>query len=65
MLVLPCKMLALQGLLNATHYFKPLKKSLLSIKPAVVSVLSSAAEHPSSALRQTAVDARNAWFILE
>jgi hypothetical protein len=58
-------MLALQGLLNATHYFKPLKKSLLSIKPAVVSVLSSAAEHPSSALRQTAVDARNAWFILE
>lgn len=64
MLVLPCKMLALQGLLNATEFLEQAKTTLLALKPVVVSVLSSAADDPSFALRQTAMDTRNAWFTL-
>ena len=64
MLVLPCKMLALQGLLNATEFLEQAKSTLLALKPVVVSVLSSAADNPSSALRQAAMDTRNAWYTL-
>jgi len=63
-LVLPCKILALQGLLNATVFLEQAKSTLLALKPVVVSVLSSAADDPTSALRMAAVDTRNAWFTL-
>ena len=38
---------------------------VLSIKSAVLSVLGAAISHPSSLLRQAAVDVRNAWYTLE
>lgn len=64
MIVLPCKMLALQGLVNATVFLEHAKSTLLALKPVVVSVLSSAADDPSSALRQATMDIRNAWYTL-
>lgn len=64
MLVLPCKVLALQGLLNATVFLEQAKNTLLAFKPVVVSVLSSAADDTSSVLRRAAMETRNAWFTL-
>lgn len=64
MTVLPCKILALQGLINATVFLEYAKSTLLALKPVVVSLLSSAADDPSSALRQAAMDTRNAWYTL-
>lgn len=61
-LILPCRIIALQGLLNATVLLELDKSSFLALKPVVVSVLSSAADNPSSELRQAAMDTRNAWF---
>lgn len=64
MMVLPCKMLALQGLVNATVFLENTRGTLVALKPVVVSVLSTAADDPSSALRQAAMDTRNAWYTI-
>jgi hypothetical protein len=41
------------------------KQFTMSIKPAVVSIIAAAINHPSGLLRQAAVDVRNAWFLME
>ena len=57
------KLLALQGL-EALALMDG-GSEVLSIKSAVLSVLGAAINHPSSLLRQAAVDVRNAWYTLE
>lgn len=65
MMLLPCKMLALQGLVNAISFMEHSKSTLLALKPVVVSVLSSDADNSSSAIRQAAMDTRNAWYCIK
>ena len=58
------KLLALQGL-EAMSRVDGAKKAIMTIQPAVVSVLAAAVNHPSGLLRQAAVDVRNAWYLVE
>lgn len=64
MMLLPCKILALQGLVNAISFLEHAKSTLLALKPVVVSVLSSDADNSSSAIRQAAMDTRNTWYTI-
>ena len=57
------KLLALQGL-EALALIDG-GNEVVAIKSAVLSVLGAAVDHPSSLLRQAAVDVRNAWYTLE
>jgi hypothetical protein len=59
-----CKLLALQGL-AAVIRIEGAKETLQAVQKAVVSLLSAAMNHPSSLLRHAAVEARNAWFLLD
>jgi hypothetical protein len=59
-----CKLLALQGLATVIR-IEGAKETLQAVQKAVVSLLSAAMNHPSSLLRHAAVDARNAWFLLD
>lgn len=59
-----CKLLALQGLANVT-LIKGSRDTLRVVQKAVVSILSAAMNHPSSILRRAAIEARNAWFIID
>lgn len=59
-----CKLLALQGLANVIR-IEGAKGTLQALQKAVVSLLSAAMNHPSSLLRHAAVEARNAWFLLD
>lgn len=58
-----CKLLALQGLESLA--LMDGSSEVVGIKTAVLSVLGAAINHPSSLLRQAAVDVRNAWHTLE
>jgi hypothetical protein len=57
-----CKLLALQTLEAAALGSGD---SLRTVKPAVVSVLGAAMNHPSGLLRQAAVEVRNAWYLVD
>jgi Dos2-interacting transcription regulator of RNA-Pol-II len=59
-----CKLLALQSLAAIAHMNNSLE-ILKSVKPAVVSLLGAATNHPSSLLRLAAVEVRNAWYVVE
>ena len=59
-----CKLLALQGLAAVT-LIGGARDTLQVVQRAVVSLLGAAMNHPSSILRHAAVDARNAWFLLD
>jgi hypothetical protein len=59
-----CKLLALQGLATVIR-IEGAKGTLQALQKAVVSLLSAAMNHPSSLLRHAAVEARNAWFLLD
>jgi hypothetical protein len=59
-----CKLLALQGLATVIR-IEGAKETLQAVQKAVVSLLSAAMNHPSSLLRHAAVEARNAWFLLD
>jgi hypothetical protein len=59
-----CKLLALQALEGMAD-MEGAKQFTMSIKPAVVSIIAAAINHPSGLLRQAAVDVRNAWFLME
>jgi hypothetical protein len=59
-----CKLLALQALEGMAH-LDGAKDTTAAIQAAVVSILVAATNHPSSLLRQAAVDVRNAWFLLD
>lgn len=58
-----CKLLALQALEAAVRVDN--KKTLRAVKPAVISILGEALNHSSNAMRQAAVEVRNAWFLLD
>ena len=58
------KLLALQGL-EAMSRVDGAKKAIMTIQPAVVSVLAAAVNHPSGLLRQAAVDVRNEWYLVD
>jgi hypothetical protein len=64
MMSAPCKILALQGLVNAISFLEHAKSTLLALKPVVVSVLSSDTDNSSSIIRQAAIDTRNAWYTI-
>jgi hypothetical protein len=57
------KLLALQVLDSMAHV-GVLHKGMVAFRPAVIAVLSGAMNHPSSLVRQAAVDVRNSWFTL-
>ena len=61
---LACKLLALQALESVTHIAGALHVIKDSKEP-VVSILGAAMNHPSSLLRQAAVEVRNAWLLVE
>jgi hypothetical protein len=61
---LACKLLALQTLQAATHIVG-VSPILLDAKAPVVSILGAAMNHPSSVLRQAAVEVRNTWHLLD
>lgn len=58
------KILALQALEVVTHMGHS-PEVLRTVKPAVVSLLGAATDHPSGVLRLAAVEVRNAWFVVE
>jgi hypothetical protein len=57
------KLLALQVLDSMSHVGAS-QKGLDALRPAVIAILSGAMNHPSSLIRQAAVDVRNTWFTL-
>ena len=59
-----CKLLILQVMERLCHT-EVRKKVLATMKPAVVSILGAAMNHPSRLLRAAAVSVRNTWFTLE
>ena len=59
-----CKLLALQAL-AAIAQMGSATETLRKVKPAVISILGAAMNHPSSLLRHAAVEVRNAWYIVE
>ena len=59
-----CKLLALQALATVAQMGQ-IPDVLKTIRPAVVSILGSASNHPSALLRIAAVEVRNAWFVME
>ena len=61
---LTCKLLALQCLQGATHVVGA-SSVLKEAKEPVVSILGAAMNHPSSLLRQAAVEVRNSWHLLD
>ena len=61
---LACKLLALQAL-AAIAQMGGAADTLRKVKPAVVSILGAAMNHPSSLLRHAAVEVRNTWYIVE
>jgi hypothetical protein len=58
------KLLALQVLDSMAHVGVG-HKGMIALRPAVIAVLSEAMNHPSSLIRQAAVDVRNSWFTLD
>jgi hypothetical protein len=61
---LACKLLALQILEAAAHAVGA-SSALRDSRPAVVSILAAAMNHPLCILRQAAVEVRNAWLLVE
>jgi hypothetical protein len=59
-----CKVLALQLIAGVSQMDKS-GEALKSLKPAVVSLLSTATNHPSGLLRIAAGEVRNAWFFID
>jgi len=59
-----CKLLVLQVLERMCHT-ELRKKVMLTMQPAVVSILGAAMNHPSRLLRSAAVSVRNAWCTIE
>ena len=58
------KLLALQ-VLESMAQAGVFHKGMVAFRPAVIAVLSGAMNHPSSLIRQAAVDVRNSWFTLD
>lgn len=59
-----CKLVVLQALQELAH-LEGAKSTVMAVKPAVLSILSSAMNQKSGLLRSTAVDVRNAWCLIE
>ena len=59
-----CKLVTLQALEAVAHLDGSAKATILQIKPAVISILSSAMTQKSCLLRSAAVDVRNTWCLL-
>lgn len=59
-----CKLLALQAL-EAISQIGTSPDGLKAVRPAVVSLLGTATNHPSSMLRLAAVEVRNAWLVVQ
>ena len=59
-----CKLLALQALERMAEV-DGAKQFSAAVKPAVVSIMAAALNHPSGLLRQAAVDVRNAWYSMD
>ena len=55
-----CKLLILQVLERLCHT-EVRKKTLITLKPAVVSILGAAMNHPSRVMRAAALSVRNKW----
>ena len=55
-----CKVLILQAIERLCHA-EVRKKVLVTMKPAVVSILGAAMNHPSRLMRTAALSVRNAW----
>jgi Dos2-interacting transcription regulator of RNA-Pol-II len=63
-----CKLLALQVLSLVAHISESNVKALETVKavrPAVLSLLMTAANHPSAAVRSAAMEVRNTWYVVE
>jgi hypothetical protein len=58
-----CKLLILQVMESVCH-IDIRKKALLTIKPALNSILSTSMNHPSRALREASVRVQNTWYTL-
>ena len=58
-----CKLLILQ-VMESLCQLDIRKKALLSIKPALNSILSASMNHPSRALREASVRVQNTWYTL-
>jgi hypothetical protein len=58
------KLLALQAL-EGFALLDGSNQAVNAIKPAVVSILAAAMNHPSGLLRQAGVDVRNAWYLMD
>jgi hypothetical protein len=56
------KLLALQALESLAR-IENKSDSLAKLKPAVISILTAAMNHPSSVLRHAAVEVRNVWYL--
>mmetsp|Transcript_18088 Transcript_18088/g.50216 ORF Transcript_18088/g.50216 Transcript_18088/m.50216 type:complete len:100 (-) Transcript_18088:683-982(-) len=59
------KVLALQALELIGKALADNRGDATELRPAVISLLGTALNHPSSVLRQAAVDVRNAWYFDE
>lgn len=59
-----CKLLILQVFERICH-LQIGRKTLLALRPAIVSILGAAMNHPSRMLREAAVAVRNIWYTLE
>lgn len=58
-----CKLITLQALQELSH-LDGAKNSILNVKPAVISILSSAMTQKNGLLRSAAVDVRNMWCLI-
>mmetsp|Transcript_27904 Transcript_27904/g.61569 ORF Transcript_27904/g.61569 Transcript_27904/m.61569 type:complete len:246 (+) Transcript_27904:129-866(+) len=58
-----CKLVTLQALEVLTH-LNGAKDSILAVKPAVITILSSAMSQKNVLLRSAAVDVRNMWCLI-
>ena len=59
-----CKIVTLQALERLAH-LEGAGASISAVKPAVISILSSAMSQKSPLLRSAAVDVRNVWCLAE
>ena len=57
------KLMCLQALQSIARMHHG-RDALTEVKPAVVSLLSGAMNHPSAVLRQAVVEVRNTWFVM-
>ena len=58
-----CKLITLQALQELSH-LDGAKHSILTVRPAVIAILSSAMNQKNGLLRSAAVDVRNVWCLV-